>query len=100
MQMYTSIRVTENDKRILELAQDELKKRGYASLENIPITCPKCNQTMNGVKVTAEHWECSACGYSENGLTMGVAGTFAIGAIAGVAAVALLWWLHEQSKKG
>lgn len=96
--MVTTMKVSDEEAQLIREARDRLMKQGTASLEALNAICPKCGEKLDGVRLTAEHWECHNCGYTQDGLKLGVGGTLALGAVAGAAVVALLWWLHEQSK--
>lgn len=95
----TTMKVSDDEAKLIREMRDQLMKQGTASLEAMNAVCPKCGEEMAGIRLTAEHWECHNCGYTQDGLKLGVGGTLALGAVAGAGIVALLWWLHERSKE-
>lgn len=96
----TTMKLSDEEAQLIRQMRDQLMKQGTASIEAMPAVCPKCGVEMVGVRLTAEHWQCQNCGYSQDGLKLGVAGTLALGAVAGAGIVALLWYLHEKAKEG
>jgi ribosomal protein L37AE/L43A len=96
---YTNIKISKRDKEMLERLRNELKVHGLQYLDSLEVPCPRCKKLMSGVRITAEHWECPHCGYSEDGLAFGAKGSFALGALVGAVSVALLAWLFQQWKK-
>lgn len=58
----------------------------------------KSGKKMLGISVTAEHWECHNCGYSQDGIKLGLGGSLALGAVIGVGLTALLWWLSSEEE--
>jgi len=95
----TTMKLSDEEAQLIHQVRDQIMRRGTASLESMEALCPKCGKEMAGVKLTAEHWQCNNCGYSQDGLNLGVGGTLALGAIAGAGLVALLWWLSKQAKE-
>lgn len=95
----TTMKLTDEEAQLIREARAQLMKQGTATLESLDAICPQCGEHLAGVRITAEHWECHNCGYSQDGLKLGVGGTLALGAVAGAGIVALLWYLHEKSKE-
>jgi len=96
--MTTTVKLSDNEAQLLREVRDRIVKHGTAPIENLSLTCPRCGKTLSGVKITAEHWECEKCGYSQDGFTIGAGGMVALGAIIGAGLVALLWWLSKEQK--
>jgi ribosomal protein S27AE len=95
----TTMKLSEGEAQLIRDVRDRVMREGTGKLEALGAVCPRCGVRLNGVSITAEHWECHQCGYSQDGLKLGTGGTLALGMIAGAAVVALLWWLNEQAKK-
>lgn len=93
------MKLSDEEARLIRQMRDQLMRQGTASIEQMQAICPECGVEMDGVRVTAEHWQCQNCGYAQDGLNLGVGGTLALGAVAGAGIVALLWYLHEKSKE-
>lgn len=91
--MARTVRLDDGEDILLKKTQEKLLKKGISNVENLPITCPKCGEKMSGISVTAEHWECNNCGYTQSGIKLGLGGSLALGAVIGVGLTALLWWL-------
>jgi hypothetical protein len=98
--MATTVKFTDEQAELLREARDLLLNQGLASLASLEVPCLKCGKPMAGVTLQSEHWHCPSCGNSQDGLKLGVGGALALGAVAGAGIVALLWWLHDQSKDG
>lgn len=92
----TTIQLSEADKKKLEEAQKLAKRKGLDKLDELQLNCPECGSLMDGVKVSAEKWKCPNCQHEEAGLTIGIAGTFALGAIVGLGAAALIHMLSQK----
>ena len=93
------MKLSDEEAQLIREMRDQIMRTGTSRLEQLNAVCPKCGEEIVGVRATAERWECDNCGYSQDGLKLGAGGTLALGAIAGAGIVALLWWLHEQSKE-
>lgn len=91
--MARTVRLDDGEDILLKKTQEKLLKKGISNVENLPITCPKCGEKMSGISVTAEHWECNNCGYTQSGIKLGLGGSLALGSVIGVGLTALLWWL-------
>lgn len=91
--MTRTVRLDDGEDSLLKQTQERLLKNGIRNVENLPITCPKCGEKMSGISVTAEHWECNSCGYTQDGIKLGLGGSLALGAVIGAGLTALLWWL-------
>lgn len=94
--MVRTVRLDDGEDLLLKQTQERLLKNGIRNVERLPITCPKCARKMSGVSVTAEHWECPNCGYTQSGIRLGVGGSLALGAVIGAGLTALLWWLSSK----
>lgn len=94
--MTRTVRLDNGEDVLLKRTQERLLRNGIGGVENLPVVCPKCGKRMSGISVTAEHWECNSCGYSQDGIKLGVGGSIALGAIVGVGLTALLWYLSTR----
>ncbi len=94
--MARTVRLDDGEDFLLKQTQGKLLRNGIANVEKLPITCPKCGRKMSGISVTAEHWECGNCGYTQAGIKLGFGGSLALGAVIGVGLTALLWWLSDR----
>jgi ribosomal protein S27AE len=97
--MPTTVKMEDSEAQLLREVRDRIMHDGVGKLEAMEVPCPKCGQTMSGVRLTAEHWECHKCGYSQDGFKLGVGGSLALGAVAGAGLVALLWWLSKRNEE-
>lgn len=96
--MARTVRLDDGEDTLLKQIQERLLRNGIGRVEGLPIPCPKCGKKMLGISVTAEHWECHNCGYSQNGIKLGLGGSLALGAVIGVGLTALLWWLSSEEE--
>lgn len=96
--MVRTVRLGDGEDILLKQTQEKLLKYGINSIEGLPITCPKCAKVMSGVSMTAEHWECRNCGYTQDGIKLGLGGSLALGAIIGAGLTALLWYLSSRGE--
>ncbi len=94
--MARTVRLDDGEDTLLKQTQERLLRNGIGCVEGLPIPCPKCGKKMSGISVTAEHWECHNCGYTQNGIKLGFGGTLALGAVIGVGLTALLSWLSDK----
>lgn len=97
--MATTVKLSDGEAGLVRSARDEIMQRGIAKLEDLQLPCPQCGKTMSGMRVTAEHWECEKCGYSQDGINLGVGGALALGAVVGAGIVALMWYLSKQASE-
>ena len=96
--MARTVRLDDGEDTLLKQIQERLLRNGIGRVEGLPIPCPKCGKKMLGISVTAEHWECHNCGYSQDGIKLGLGGSLALGAVIGVGLTALLWWLSSEEE--
>jgi ribosomal protein L37AE/L43A len=96
--MPTTVKLNDNEAQLLKEVRSRIVKHGIVSLEDLPVVCPRCGKILSGFKITAEYWKCDKCGYSQQGINIGVGGVVTLGAIIGAGLVALLWWLSSQER--
>lgn len=89
------VRLSEFEHAQLEKAREELMKKGIANLPEIQPLCSQCGNQLEGFKISYEYVRCSHCGYEENSAALTGIGTFALGAIAALGAVALVYLLSQ-----
>lgn len=94
--MARTVRLDDSEAILLKRMQETLLKKGIENVEKLPVSCPECGKRMSGISVTAEHWECHNCGYSQTGIKLGIGGSLALGAVIGAGLTALLWWLSSD----
>jgi hypothetical protein len=96
--MTRTVRLDNSEDLLLKKTQDRLLRNGIIQVEKLPVPCPKCGKKMPGISVTTEHRECHNCGYSQEGIKLGLGGTLALGAVIGAGLTALLWWLNTMEE--
>lgn len=97
--MARTVRLDDSEDILLKKMQETLLRKGIDNVEKLPVHCPKCGKAMSGVSVTAEHWECHRCGYTQDGIKLGLGGSLALGAVIGAGLTALLWWLSSRNEE-
>jgi len=100
---YKALKVAEIDYQILRRSQEELAKRGIRSLPKDFVSsekCPVCGSHMEGVKVELGYVRCISpdCGYQRKSLKVDATGAFALGALIGLGAAALVYLATIESK--
>jgi ribosomal protein S27AE len=93
-EMVKTVKLGDGEAQLLEEVRARILRHGTALIENLPVTCPKCESVIPDAKITAENWKCGKCGYSQKGISIGQ--TITKGAVVGAALVALLWWLSRS----
>jgi len=97
--MGSSVKLSDIEIQLLKEVQTHLVRNGLKQIESLNVRCVKCHMPLDGVQLGAVVWECKRCGHSEKGIRLGVDGTIALGAVAGVAALGLLSWMQEQDDR-
>jgi len=95
---YTTVKLDDSVAQLLKEVRNRIVRSGIAPLEEIPVICPRCGNTISGLKITVEYWKCDKCGYEQKGISVGATGKFALGFIIGAGLMALLWWLSSRSR--
>ena len=94
--MGTSVKLSDLEIQLLKEVRTHLVRDGLKQVDNLRVRCLKCHAPLEGTPVGADVWECKRCGHSERGIRIGADGTVALGAVAGVSALALLSWIYDQ----
>ncbi|MCI4352061.1 MAG: hypothetical protein L3K14_01545 [Thermoplasmata archaeon] len=98
--MPTSLKLTDVELQLLKEAQSRLLQSGLKQVDSLPVRCPKCTAVVEGARLSSQRWECAGCGHAQEGIHLGWDGSLALGAIAGIGAMALLDWMSAQEGKG
>ena len=93
------VRLSDIEHAQLERARDELMKRGLENLPDIEPICPECGKKISDFTVNYKHIKCSNCGYEEQSAALTALGSFALGAIVGLGAAALIYLLSKNKEK-
>ena len=93
------VRLSDIEHAQLEKAREELMKRGLENLPEIKPICPKCRKELSNFKINYKNIKCSNCGYEENSAALTAIGSFALGAIVGLGAAALIYLLSKNKEK-
>ncbi|MCP6718600.1 MAG: hypothetical protein KJI71_00025 [Patescibacteria group bacterium] len=93
------VRLSDIEHAQLEKAREELMKRGLDNLPEIKPICPKCRRELSDFKINDKNIKCSNCGYEENSTALTAIGNFALGAIVGLGAAALIYLLSKNNEK-
>ena len=101
---YKTIRIPVEDYKIVEKTRQQLAIKGIEALpkeiREMKI-CPICGGKMEGFSVKYQFLQCSnpECDYKQRNLRLNATGAFAIGAIVGLGAAALIYLLTREVKK-
>lgn len=101
MARYKTIKVPIEDYKIIEKTRQQLAIKGIETLpremREIEV-CPICGSKMEGFSVKCKFLQCSnpECDYKQRNLHVEAAGAFAIGAIVGLGAAALIYFLTRK----
>lgn len=90
------VRLSNLEYKQVERAREELVKKGIENLPDIKPLCPKCGEPLEGFKFSNKNLKCSKCEYTENNVVFTAVGAFALGAIIGLAAAALIYLLTKN----
>ena len=94
------VRLSEFEYAQLKRAREELLKKGIANLPEIQPVCPRCGNQLEGFRIGYEYVRCPNCGYEEHSAALTATGSFALGAIAALGAVALIYLLSRRGGGG
>lgn len=94
--MPTSLKLSDVEIQLLKEVRDNLVRNGLKRVESIQVRCTKCSSLIENTIVTDAKWICKRCGHAQSGIPLGAGGSFALGAVAGVSALALLSWMNNQ----
>ena len=101
MVKYKTIKVPIEDYKIIEKTRQQLAIKGIETLpkeiREIKV-CPICGSKMEGFSIKYQFLQCSnpECDYKQRNLRVDAAGAFAIGAIVGIGAAALIYFLTRK----
>lgn len=101
MVKYKAIKVPIEDYNMIEKTRQQLAFKG---IQRLPKglrevkKCPICGSELEGFDVKCEYLRCSNpdCGYNQRNLQVNATGAFALGAIVGLGAVALIYLLTRE----
>ena len=93
------VRLSETEHAQLEKARAELMKRGLDNLPEVKPICPNCRMELGSFKIDSKWIKCSNCGYEEKSSSITAIGSFALGAIVGLGAAALIYLLSKDKKE-
>lgn len=93
------VRLSDSEHAQLEKARAELMKRGLENLPEVKSICPVCRNELNSFKIDSKIIKCSNCGYEEKTSSLTAIGSFALGAIVGLGAAALIYLLSKDKKE-
>ncbi|MDI6708945.1 MAG: hypothetical protein QME47_07680 [Candidatus Thermoplasmatota archaeon] len=93
-----TVRVTKEQYELLQEARKALEMRGRETLPSIATKCPRCGKDMEMLGIEFKYYYCPKCNYKAYDMRMSAAGSFALGAIAGLGAAALLYMLLKKEE--
>lgn len=101
MVKYKTIKVPIKDYEIIEQTRQQLAIKGIETLPKELIEtkkCPICGSKMEGFGIKYQFLQCSnpKCNYKQRNLRLDATGAFAIGAIVGLGAAALIYLLTRK----
>lgn len=98
---YKAIKIPLYDYKTVEQARQQLAIKGIGKLpkelKEVKI-CPVCGSGLEELSIKYEYLQCPNpnCSYKQRNLTMNASGAFALGAIIGLGAAALLYLLARE----
>jgi len=101
---YKVVKIPEEDYNAIERARQELAMKGVETLPQDFIhstRCPLCGSRMEGISVKVAYLQCSnpECGYKQRSLKINATGAFALGALMGLGAAALIYLMSKNKKE-
>ena len=91
------IRLSDFERKQLERAKEILMRKGIDKLPEINPLCPNCGNKLNGFKISYKYIKCPYCNYEEHSAALTAIGTFALGAIVALGAMALIKLLSNDN---
>lgn len=93
------VRLSDIEHAQLKKAREELMNRGLENLPEVKPICPNCRNELNDFKINSKYIKCSYCDYEEKSASLTALGSFALGAIVGLGAAALIYLLSKDKKE-
>ena len=93
------VRLSDIEHAQLEKAREELMNRGLENLPEVKPICPNCRNELDDFKINSKYIKCSYCDYEEKSASLTALGSFALGAIVGLGAAALIYLLSKDKKE-
>lgn len=91
------IRLSDFERKQLEKAREILMRKGIDKLPELKPSCPNCGNKLNNFKISYKYVKCPHCNYEEKSAALTAVGTFALGAIVALGAIALIKLLSNEN---